>query len=192
MIANTDLLLIRHAEADTEGRLCGRTDVGLSEAGERSLAELHGRGPEVETLIVSPARRCHMTAQALWPSLARAEDARLWEQDFGAWDGQFYAELPDVGTLSRDALADLAGPEGESFRDLCARAEPAIRSAAKMARQAGPVAVVAHAGIVRAGLSLALGGLSDGLAFEIDPLSVTRFRCLEDGFSIRSVNEALA
>lgn len=116
------------------------------------------------------------------------EDARFWEQDFGDWDGQPYDCLPDVGALSREELADLAGPDGESFRDLCARVEPALKALAELAGRKGSVAIVAHAGIVRAGLAMALGSVPDGLVFEVDPLSVTRLRCLTEGFSIRSVN----
>lgn len=191
MTANSDLVLIRHAEADHRGRLLGRTDVGLSESGLSSLAAVTVGLPPMVAVWVSPAARCRATAEALWPDANLTEDARLWEQDFGDWDGQAYADLPDVGALSRGDLADLAAPNGESFADLCVRTGSVFGEAADRARANGPIAIVAHAGIVRAGLAMALDNVPEGLAFEIDPLSATTLRCLPDGFAIRRVNEPI-
>ncbi len=191
MTSKTDLLLIRHAEADAKGRLCGRRDVGLSRAGAGTLAALQGRGRAVAEVRSSPALRCRLTASALWPDATLIEDARLWEQDFGAWDGQPYEQIPDMGDLSGDALVDLAAPDGESFRDLCARTEPALRAAARQARSSGPVAIVAHAGTIRAALAMALNRLPEALLFEVAPLSLTVLSCLPEGFAIRSVNGPL-
>jgi alpha-ribazole phosphatase len=191
MVANSDLVLIRHAEADHHGRLLGRTDVGLSEQGRSALAGLTVKLPPIADIWVSPAVRCRVTAEALWPEANLTEDARLWEQDFGDWDGRAYGELPDLGPLSRSALAELAAPGGESFADLCVRVKPVLQLAADQARTNGPVAIVAHAGIVRAGLAMALDNVADGLVFEIDPLSATILRCLPGDFAIRRVNEPI-
>lgn len=191
MVANSDLVLIRHAEADHQGRLIGRTDVGLSEDGRASLAAMTKGLPPMVEVWVSPAARCQTSAKALWSDIDLTEDARLWEQDFGDWDGLLYTELPDVGLKSRGELAELAAPGGESFTDLCFRVGPVLRAAADQARAEGPVAIVAHAGIVRAGLAMALESVPEGLAFEIDPLSATILRCLPDGFAIRRVNEPI-
>ena len=109
------------------------------------------------------------------------EDARLWEQDFGDWDGRPYADLPDIGNLDRAALADHRPKGGESFADMVARVAPALREAGRQAREAdAPIAVVAHAGTVRAGLALATGDMPGALAFEVGHLSATRLRCLAD------------
>ena len=188
MFSSNDLVLIRHAAADTAGRLCGRRDVGLAEGTATDLSKLAKLLPEVAEVRVSPALRCRLTASALWPGAAQVADERLWEQDFGAWDGKSYAELPDLGDLSREDLAAHTPPAGESFLDLLDRATPALVEAAEAARKAGPVVIVAHAGIARAGLSLALGAPSVGLGFEVDPLSLTRIGCFEAGYSVRAVN----
>ena len=140
-------------------------------------------------MIISPARRCVETASTLWGPGTRVQDARLWEQDFGAWENQLYSDLPDIGALDRTALARHTPPDGESFLDMCRRTIPALQDAADSAHNAQPVAVVAHAGIIRAALGIALGDQTLGLGFEIAPLSVTRLRCLGDGqFSIISTN----
>ncbi len=189
MFSVSELMLIRHAAADTGGRLCGRTDVGLASGTQAALSELSAFLPKVRDVLVSPALRCRLTLEGVWPDAQQVADDRLWEQDFGDWDGQACADLPDIGELSRAELAEHASPNGESFLDLYARAAPALCDAADRARRGEPVVVVAHAGIVRAGLGLALGDPSAGLAFQIDPLSITRLTCLPGGgFAIKAVN----
>lgn len=188
-----DLLLIRHAKADTQGRLCGRSDVALSAEGRAALAALPQRPAPPARLVASPALRCIETAAGLWPGLAPETDDRLWEQDFGEWEGLSFDEVPDVGRLTRPELAGFAAPGGESFADLVDRIEPALTEIALGARTGGPVALVVHAGAIRAALSLALGSIPQGLTFEIAPLSLTRLRVLPDGgFSIVSVNGPIA
>jgi alpha-ribazole phosphatase len=71
---------------------------------------------------------------------------------------------------------------------MVARVTPALVALAGRAMEDGPVAVVAHAGTVRAGLALALETLPAALAFEVAPLSVTRLRCMPDAYSIVCVN----
>lgn len=181
----TDLVLIRHVPAETGGRLCGRTDVAAAIADPAALARMGaGLGP-VARLVTSPARRCRETAAALFPGRIAETDPRLWEQDFGAEDGIPLADLPDLGPLSREALAARRPPGGESFDDMAARVAPAL---AALAAGGGTVAVVAHAGTVRAGLALALGSVPAALAFAVAPLSATRLRRSAGGWSVDGVN----
>lgn len=169
MTSVTEFVLIRHAPVAGVTGLAGRRDVAavLPDAG--ALAAVRAAAGPVGRVLVSPARRCRDTAAALFPGMAAAEDARLWEQDFGAWEG---AVPPDLGPLPRAALAAHAPPGGESFADLCARLVPALAGAA----QGGRVAVVAHAGTVRGALALALDSPAAALAFEVAPLSLTLVR----------------
>jgi alpha-ribazole phosphatase len=182
----TEMVLIRHAPALAEGRLCGRTDIAADCRDAARLATLAGALGQPVRLAVSPALRCRQTAAALWPGRDDAiADDRLWEQDFGDWDGCAWADLPDLGTLKPGALADHAPPGGESFAALCARVAPAL---ADLGRE-GDVTIVAHAGTVRAGLALALGSVPAALAFEVAPLSVTRLKALPGGaWSVAAVN----
>lgn len=177
MFSSTDLVLIRHADADTRGRLCGRTDVGLAESSVKDMVALAQLLPPVDEIWTSPALRCRLTASHLWPMARLREDERLQEQDFGAWEGRSHEDIPDLGDLSRAEIADLRPEGGESFGDLCARVIPALSAVAEMTEEAGPAVAVTHAGVVRAALSMVLGEETAGLAFEIRPLSVTRIRC---------------
>lgn len=178
--ATNELLLIRHAPVAEPGRLCGRTDPPAHVPG---VAALRARLAGVERVLTSPARRCRQTADALWPGRAIPDDARLWEQDFGRFDGARLGDLPDLGPLPLAALAAWRYPDGESFLDMAARVRDVIEAPSE-----GPLAIVAHAGTVRAALGLALGDVARGLAFEIAPLSLTRLRRYEGGLSIVQTN----
>jgi broad specificity phosphatase PhoE len=184
-LAPSELVLIRHAPAETGGRLCGRRDVPARLDDRATLARLAAALRGVRQVVTSPALRCRQTAEALFPGAAPASDPRLWEQDFGAEDGMAYADLPDLGPLPREALAERRPPGGESFADMAARVIPALE---ELAGAEEPVVVVAHAGTVRAGLALALGSVPAALAFEVAPLSLTRLRRLGGAFSVACVN----
>ena len=178
------LLMIRHAPVDDQGRLVGRRDVTIRVDNDaaRALAALAG---PVDRIAVSPAMRCRQTAAAMWPDRDADRIAALWEQDFGAWEGASYAHLPDLGLMSSDQLAATAPPGGESFADVCARIVPALES---LAARGGRVAVVAHAGTVRAALSRALGSPGAALAFRVAPLSLTRIDVSPAGWAVGCVN----
>lgn len=186
-IPTTEIILIRHAPADAQGRLCGRTDVDALLPEPALLARVAESIGRVDHLVVSPARRCVQTARGLFPGLAQHPDPRLWEQDFGLWDGRALTDLPDLGPLSPEGLTLHRPPHGESFAELCARIAPALRDLP------GPrVAVVAHAGTVRAALSLALGAAAPALSFEVAPLSATCLRLFPGGASVSFVNRIIA
>lgn len=179
----TELILIRHAPAQNGGRLAGRRDVAALVPDAGALAAVRDAIGPVDRLVQSPARRCRETAAALFPGRSASEDARLWEQDFGDWEGADPATLPDLGPLSRDDLARHRPPGGESFADLCLRVTPALADL-----PAGRSAIIAHAGTVRAGLACALGTPGPALAFEVAPLSVTILRGVGADWSVICVN----
>lgn len=173
----TEFLLIRHAPARNEGRLAGRRDVPADLPPEIAFQTMRKRVGEAQ-LLCSPALRCRQTAKALWPKRMIGEDSRLWEQDFGLWEGMAFEELPDLGVLTAEALARHRPPQGESFSDLCARVSPVFR---ELSCVGGRHAIVAHAGVVRAALALALGTQPPALSFHIAPFSLSVLVALPDG-----------
>lgn len=178
------MFLIRHAPLAVPGVLAGRSDLPArlpDKAGIDAAREVLARlGANTERLVSSPAKRCVTTAEALYPGIKPETDPRLWEQDFGAWDGRPVVEMPDLGPLNRATLAARRPPGigGESFLDAAARILPAFDDLAAMA---GTVTIIAHAGTIRAALGQALGAPKAGLAFEVAPLSVTCLRVFADG-----------
>lgn len=187
------MILVRHAPVAEPGLLAGRSDLPAwlpdAAAIAAARAALVALGTDPNRLVCSPALRCRATARALFPEVDPAEDARLWEQDFGEWDGQPMGTMPDLGPQDRAALAAMRPPGGESFLDTAARILPALDAATA---RPGIVTFVVHAGTIRAALGQALGTHEAGLAFEIEPLSATRIRLFPDGGrGIAFVNRAL-
>ncbi|MDB6180239.1 histidine phosphatase family protein [Paracoccus fistulariae] len=172
------LLLLRHATPLTDGRLAGRRDVAADLSDRAALDRMRGRIGTVARIISSPARRCVMTAQGLGLS-PDALDERLWEQDYGAWEGLPFADLPDLGRLPLSDLARHRPDRGESFRDMAARVLPALQALSQ------DTLIIAHAGTVRAALSRVVGDAA--LSFAVAPLSLTILQCHED-WSVEAVN----
>lgn len=173
------VMILRHAPPLTGGRLAGRTDV---EADCRDRAALDAVAARIGTgmrVISSPARRCLQTAHALGLAPERHELA-LWEQDYGAWEGLTYAELPDLGPLMPDALARHRPEGGESFLDMAARVQPVLEGLET------DTLLVAHAGTVRAALALVVGDAA--LSFSVAPLSLTMLRRAGTAWAIEGVN----
>lgn len=178
------LRMIRHAPALHGGAMAGRRDVAADLGDGTRLAALRAALGAQARVISSPARRCVQTTEALFPGADFAQDARLWEQDFGAWEGVAFDALPDLGPLSRTDLAAHCPPRGESFNEVCARVWPALREIS----EAGDAVIVAHAGVIRAALALALDSPAQGLAFEVAPLSLTELHRIGPLWSVTCVN----
>lgn len=183
---SAEIILIRHAPVMGGRCLTGRLDLPADLSDQARIAAVAARLPRQVRLISSPARRCLMTAEALLPRLPPRLDERLWEQSFGDWEGLAHADLPDLGPLTPDALADHRPPNGENFRELCARTIPALLD---LTAEAGIKVVTAHAGTVRAALAHATGSVSGALSFQVAPLSLTRFHVGPQGhWSVAEVN----
>ena len=168
----TRLLLIRHGEPedDARGRCYGRLDVGLSSAGVEAATRLARglRDVELAAVYTSPRRRAAQTAAALHP--APIVDDRLRELDFGELEGRRYDEIASERPAFYEAWMEtptrVRFPGGESYAELRARVDAAVAEIVA-ARRGQTCALVAHGGVVRAALALALE-LPDERAFAID------------------------
>ncbi|RJE79757.1 histidine phosphatase family protein [Paracoccus sp. JM45] len=173
------LSILRHAPSVTGGRLAGRRDVPADCSDHAALTRAAARVGTHDQIVCSAALRCRQTAQALglvWDRL----DPKLWEQDFGAWEGLPADRLPDLGPLPTVELARHRPDGGESFDDLAARITPALQSLDRDSL------LVAHAGTVRAALSLVVGQAA--LSFAVAPLSLTILHRHGDLWSVEAVN----
>jgi broad specificity phosphatase PhoE len=150
------LALLRHGptEWNAAGRIQGHTDIPLSDAGLAKMAAL--RLPLSATRVyASPLLRTRQTAEALGLA-APIFDARLMEQNWGAWEG-----------LTRDEILARHGPDaflkagaGEAFRpgggestgELHARVAAFLKD---VAQDKSDSVAVAHLGVLRAAYTLA-------------------------------------
>lgn len=120
------LYVIRHGQTpwNAQNRVCGRADVPLDDTGiaqARAAAE-QLRGLHLDRVIASPLTRARQTASLLLDTagigLPIELDARIAEQDFGAFDGTSRTE-PTFRAQRRQAPLRQGG--GESAFDVVHR-----------------------------------------------------------------------
>jgi probable phosphoglycerate mutase len=119
------IYIVRHGETEWSrtGQHTGRTDLPLTEKGERNAREIGGRlsGLDFAKVLTSPLQRARRTcALAGFGGIAEV-DRDLVEWDYGAYEGrrssEILAERPDW-QLFRDGC-----PGGESPAQVIARAD---------------------------------------------------------------------
>jgi broad specificity phosphatase PhoE len=186
---------VRHAPVTVnEGRCYGQTDLACDCTDAAAFAALARTLPKDAVWVTSTLKRTHLTAQAIVRAGLAGPDpipgpdvlveSELAEQNFGAWQGVKYTELP----YKQDdrfhpfwlAPAHVAPPGGESFVALLARVIPAVRRLTR--EHAGrDIIAVTHGGTIRAALSEALGLAPEvSLAINVDNLSLTRLDFFPD------------
>jgi broad specificity phosphatase PhoE len=173
----TRLVLCRHAE---EGNAAQARELAAA------LAEL-----PLRAVYTSPLRRAVFTADAVAAehALVPVEVAELREIDFGEVDGLDFDEFPlPLRTELLSGPLSVRFPGGETYTELRERVCRALGEiVAAHANEA--VAVVTHAGSIRAAFSLWLG-IADEAIFRIDqrPASVNVVDWVEGVPIVRLVN----
>lgn len=174
------LQILRHAPPLNEGCLAGRRDIDADCSDGAAFMRAAQVISAPARILCSPARRCQQTARALGYADLLGEP-RLWEQDFGDWEGVPLASLPDLGQKPVTELAAYRPPNGESFDDMCRRVTSFLKELQEDSL------IVAHAGTARAALSQVVGAAA--LSFAIAPLSLTILQRMTSGeWSVEAVN----
>jgi ribonuclease H / adenosylcobalamin/alpha-ribazole phosphatase len=148
----TVTLLLRHGQTpmSAQKRYAGLSDVPLTEVGVRQAAAAGKRlaSAGLSVIVTSPLVRAVRTAEevaAATGAPVEADDG-FRETDFGAWDGLTFAEVRERWPAELTAwLADpaVAPPGGESFADVSARVESALRRVLA-GHQGRTVLIVSH------------------------------------------------
>ena len=123
------IFLARHGETawTVTGQHTGRTDIPLTERGERNARRLGERltGLRFAAVMTSPLRRATQTCELAGYALRAEVCADLMEWDYGRYEGktsaQIHAERPEWD-LFRDGC-----PGGERPQDVGARADRIIK-----------------------------------------------------------------
>jgi len=154
----SQILFIRHGPTawNEAGRIQGRTDVSLSDAGEKEVASWQLNPPYAQwRCFCSPLKRARDTAVLLGLEAPRMVSA-LQEMQWGAWEGHTLKTLretdPQAFIRNEDRGLDFRPPGGESPRDVRTRLGKWISG---LADDDLPAVAVSHKGLLRAALSLA-------------------------------------
>ena len=178
------LWLARHAQPLIGAGICyGALDVAadaaLTTAAAKSLA---ASLPAKTVCFISPLRRCQQLAAALAlmrPDLAikssTCTDARLAEMDFGHFEGQPWANIPQAAVDAWTAdFGDHRFGGKESANEVLQRVKSALDKHAALG--ADNVLWITHAGVIRA-CSLLKQGIHRVTAPQQWPQAVVEFGC---------------
>jgi broad specificity phosphatase PhoE/ribonuclease HI len=191
----TTLVLVRHGVTGQtlDKRFSsglGGTDPGLTDEGRaqvRATADwLAPLAEDIDTVVASPVRRTHESAEILAARLGRpvvTEDG-LAEMEFGSWDGMTYAEIRERYPDDLDAWLgslDHTPGGGESFRVVQKRVLGSLDLL--LEEYAGrTVLVVSHVTPIKVLVAHALGApLESVYRMELAPGSVTVLSYFSDG-----------
>ncbi len=165
------MIFLRHPKPEVPAGLCyGRTDPDIGSDGEAEIARAMEATPRVVRVIASPALRCRRLAEELArrDGAALSFDPRLWELDFGDWEGLPWAE---IGRGNSDLWASdpwsIAPPGGETFAEVHARVGEVLVEAVV---DSGPgTALVCHAGPIRVARMILTGAGFEAVFAETVP-----------------------
>lgn len=177
----TRLVLIRHGDTDTAGRvLTGRAGgIHLNEYGRKQADSLHRRlqGISLDAVWASPLERAQETALPLARSqgLAVQTVTELHEVNYGDWQGCSMEQIAsnEYWTRYNTYRSLYPVPGGESLAQVQLRMMQAMHNAAAE-HPAGCVALVSHGDPIRALLAQLLGiALDLAVRLEISPASIS-------------------
>jgi len=146
---------VRHAPTDCAGFAVGRTDVPTVMAAGDAADRIDATLPvDISAVWSSPSRRCREPAAliAARRGVPHHVDPDLHELDQGIFEGRAYRDLereePQALSAWMESWIDRGPPGGEGARDLERRVGRWL--AARRTEAPSDVAVVAHAGVIRA------------------------------------------
>ena len=146
--ATPQVYLVRHGEtAWTISRQhTGRTDIPLTERGERQAQALSARlkGMSFTNVLTSPLQRARRTAELAGFAECAQADPDLMEWDYGTYEGRRTSDIRAERPVWR--LFEDGCPGGEALAEVSTRADRVI---ARVRALGGDVLVFAHRDILR-------------------------------------------
>ena len=148
-----EIYLIRHTTPDIEKGICyGQADIPPANSFEEEVSKVISKFPvSVEVIYTSPLKRCKALSQRLATEfdIPLIDDPGLMELNFGQWEMKKWNDIDPVLLQHwMDDFVHVKCPEGESYSELFSRVTIFIHKVT--ATNAKSVAVISHAGIIRA------------------------------------------
>ena len=145
------IYVARHGETawNAENKICGRTDLPLTERGIRQakllaekMADIH-----IDRIVASPMIRAQQTAAEVSEviGIPVQTDSRLIEQNFGIYEGK---DRKDPGYLSNKRMFAYRYPGGESQMDVAHRVYGLIEELKEKCPNES-ILLVCHGGVCR-------------------------------------------
>ena len=192
------LFLMRHGETDWNlaQRFQGHSDVPLNQVGLRQAQALRDRLSDetITSIYSSDLGRAYETAKIIANGKNNLQsDARLREVHFGDWEGLTYSEIQEKypGQLLawEQDVYKTAPPNGETLEQLAEHSQSILNDLLVKHRDE-TILVVAHGGVIRVLICLALG-LPANLywQFQIAPSSLSEIAFYPAGAILNFVND---
>ncbi len=169
------LLLLRHGETEwsKSGQHTGRTDLPLTDAGERDATMLRPllAGRSLALVLISPLQRAQETARLA--GISGDLEPNLLEWDYGAYEGRRTADIrQDLNdpewTIWRDPIPPGDTP-GEQPEEVASRARLVLERVEPLLIDGKDCALVAHGHMLRILTATWLGlPAVDGRLFALD------------------------
>ena len=180
------LYLVRHGEtsATQKGRICGHSDIDLSEEGF-TQAELIGAwfsDFQIDSIFSSPLNRVVQTTDAIAKAIGKPtyyKHSGLLEKKEGDWEGKTYWQVRDEDPKgwekwSKDPIK-FCPPGGESVKDFVARSDRALKDIIHNYETGNKIILCTHAGIIKAIMMNCLGiPVENFFRIDIPPASISR------------------
>lgn len=183
------LILARHGQtaANAAGALLGRSDLPLTDLGERQAAAVGAALRGVDRVISSPLQRARRTAEAIGRPVEI--DDRWIEVDYGDFEGQPLSDVPAEVWQRWRADATYVPPHGESLAACGARVRAACEELVDEARDRD-IVVVSHVSPIKAAVAWAVGAGDDaGWRLFLDVAAICRIGIGPHGPVLRSFND---
>lgn len=160
-----ELYLVRHGQTEWNrlGRLQGRSDIPLNEAGREAARETGEKLANINFSVIysSPLKRAAETAELIRGNrkIPLRTDDRLLEMAFGVWEGcqMRGMETKEDGEMVRrffeEPEAYVPPRGGESFEELCRRTDSFLNELRQKEKPDAAVLIVAHGALLK-GLQL--------------------------------------
>lgn len=148
-----EIYLIRHTSIAVEkGFIYGRTDVSLSEDFSKEKLKVLSQLPgNLDRVYSSPSTRCTLLAAEI--SREYIIDERLYELNFGLWEGKNWNTLdPNNSQFWMEDYINRCPPEGESMNQMSERVIEFWNEISELRLK--KIAIVTHGGVIRIILTL--------------------------------------
>tara|TARA_R110000850_G_scaffold83214_2_gene178652 strand:- start:215 stop:778 length:564 start_codon:yes stop_codon:yes gene_type:complete len=185
-----EVFLIRHTRPEIPSGICyGQTDIPLKDTFPAESKLVLSKLPKFfDTVFTSPSMRCLKLANLISSGGTLKQDSLLKELNFGDWEMKAWDDIPkeELNPWMSNFVTHKV-PNGEAFSDLIQRVDSFLEQLKNIGQK--QVALVCHAGIIRAMLVKALNIPSENaFRLSIDYGSVSKLSYSEGRFQVDFFN----